>query len=92
MKHKKSIKHHAHRMEAKMHHSPRTPSEKGTSEHEGHYMGQGEFANMPQHPIFMDYPHLKSGDDHLDDTMVRIDSDSVQAERRIRKNLDRGMY
>jgi len=80
-----------HKNEEKAHKTHRSASA-GTSERPGHAMGHGDFANMPQTPMIRPYPKNKSGDGHLDDTMVRLDGDSVDSEKKIRKNLSKGMY
>jgi len=90
MKHKHHEKHAMH--EKHHHHHKMSEPSHGTSEHPGRPMGHGEFANMPQHPIMKAYPVLKSGDKHLDDTIVRLDGDSVDAEKKVRKNMSKGMY
>ena len=66
---------------------------KGTSEHEGKAWGRGSFANMPQEVIMKEYP--KGGystDGHLDDTIARLDDDSADAAKIIRRQKHKSMY
>lgn len=56
------------------------------------YWGKGEFANMPKEVMMKSYPKEYSSDPHLDDTIVRLDSDARSANKKIRKDMDRGMY
>lgn len=85
-----SVHHAKHGHHAHSHHSHAMSA--GTSEHPGHPIGHGDFANMPQHVMMHPYPKGKSGDEHLDDTIRRLDGDSVDAEKKIRKNMSKGMY
>lgn len=66
---------------------------KGSSEHEGKAWGHGQFANMPSEVVMKAYP--KGGystDEHLDDTIQRLDSDSEDAEGIVRRQKHRSMY
>ena len=65
----------------------------GTSENEGKPWGHGSFANMPQEVIMRDYPKPGyTSDGHIDDTIVRLDGDTLDAKRRKVKNMSKGMY
>lgn len=65
----------------------------GTSENEGKAWGHGQFANMPQEVMMKPYPSPGlSTDDHLDDTIQRIDSDTKSIHARTKKSMDKGMY
>ena len=56
-------------------------------------MGQGKFANMPTEVVMKEYPKPGySGDTHLDDTIVRLDSDSDNAAKKVRGNRPDSMY
>lgn len=86
-------KHHGHMSHSKhkSHHSSSVSH--GTSENEGHYWGKGEHANMPKEVIMKDYP--KGGystDDHLDDTITRLESDTEDAEHIVKRQSHRSMY
>lgn len=66
----------------------------GTSEEEGHRMGQGKHANMPTEVVMEEYPSngYSYNMPELDDTMMRLEGDAKQESGKKRKNLDRGMY
>jgi hypothetical protein len=71
----------------------KTASSHGTSENEGKAWGHGQFANMPSEVMMKAYPKPgMSTDGHLDDTIVRLDGDSMDARKKKNKTLSKGMY
>lgn len=81
-----------HHKDGMKHHSDKAVSH-GTSENEGRAWGHGEYANMPKEVVMASYP--KGGystDPHLDDTIQRLDSDSMDAEHIVMRQKHRSMY
>ena len=70
------------------------PVERGESEKEGHAWGHGEYANMPQEVHMQEhaFPMARLSGMALNDTMARLDGDTMQANKGARKGLERGMY
>ena len=71
------------------------PFEHGESEHEGKAWGHGQYANLPQEVHMQEVPKdPPKGTDKspLNDTMSRLDGDTIASGKAKRKSYDRGMY
>ena len=70
------------------------PFSHGESENEGKAWGHGQHANMPQEVHMQDAeaPKARLGQHVLNDTMSRLDGDTVSSKKGGRKGLERGMY
>jgi|WetSurMetagenome_2_1015567.scaffolds.fasta_scaffold684836_1 hypothetical protein len=71
------------------------PFNRGESEKEGKAWGHGQYANLPQEVYMQEAPKEPPHGTNkapLNDTMSRLDGDTVASGRAKRKSYDRGMY
>lgn len=55
-------------------------------DHPSKHMGHGEFANMPRHEIFHEYPKEKYGYSSYDDTIYGIDEVETESVDKVQRH------